>query len=621
MDLEELQKKIYKPGAEFEKRPEAPKVFQPNREKEKRSAEEWQIQEKKMPSKKKKKIAIWGLLFTIIFLSAAGWLIWRGLNSFSSSGVSLIVNGPERTISGDEVIYTAVFKNGTNLELTDLKLIVYYPEGSISTNSENLIQSFDLPDLQAEQENKLKIPVRIIGLKNESRKIRVELNYQPVTITSRFVSIAEFSTTIISVPLVLNFDLPEKLVSGQLFDFSLNYLNQADIDFNDTQVEIKYPDGFVFESSSLEPIQENNIWSLGYLASEQQGKILIQGTIIGEPGDIEEFSAKLGFLKDGKFITYAETDNSLNIVSSPLFVSQKVNDSFNPVASVGQRLYYVITYKNTTDVGIKNAVVVSKLEGKALDMSSIKLNKGSFDGSSGNIIWNAGNFSDLSYIAPQEEGEITFSVKLKDNLPISSLSDKNFTVVNTVNINSSQVPLSLKEIEIGGQSRIETKISSQMLFMSSGYYYDDTFSNSGPVPPRVGQTTTYTLKWQIVNAGNDLENVKISAFLPPHVKWLNKISPVASGLEYEQDTGSLIWNVGSVPASTGVLLPVKQISFQVAITPGEAHLYSLVELMGQSNIVGKDSFTGIELTNSRDSIDTDLPSDSKIKMGDGVVEQ
>lgn len=179
--------------------------------------------------------------------------------------------------------------------------------------------------------------------------------------------------------------------------------------------------------------------------------------------------------------------------------------------------------------------------------------------------------------------------------------------------------MALKDIDIAGQSRLETKIASQMSLNSLGYYYDDTFSNSGPVPPQVGQTTTYTLKWQLTNAGSDLENVKVSALLPPHVKWQSKINPGDAGLSYNAGTGTLVWEVGSLPASTGILLPVKQVAFQVAITPGQAHLNSLVELIGRSTAAGKDTFVQMNLTHYQDAIDTDLPDDPRVSSSDGVV--
>ncbi|MFH1222839.1 MAG: hypothetical protein V1647_00675, partial [Pseudomonadota bacterium] len=44
-----------------------------------------------------------------------------------------------------------------------------------------------------------------------------------------------------------------------------------------------------------------------------------------------------------------------------------------------------------------------------------------------------------------------------------------------------------------------TKVSSKMELVQKGYYQDEVFGNSGPVPPRVGEPTTYTIMWYVKN--------------------------------------------------------------------------------------------------------------------------
>jgi hypothetical protein len=622
MKLKELKKKIYKPGeeAEFRERFKAPEVFQPGRERKRIESVDWpETKKKKLPIRWKKYLRIGGIWAGVIFLIIAGLMFWHGLTSFDKDKVSLEIKGPERTVSGDKVIYTVKYRNNTRLTLKNVKLVFHYPEESIPLNQENLVQSFDLPDLAAGQENQIELPVRIIGLKGEEKRAWVELSYQPGKLSSRLTNQAEFSTMIISVPLILDFDLPEKLVSGQSFDFSLRYLNQAETSFSGLQVRLDYPAGFIFQSAEPQPLAEERIWSLGSLMAGEQGKIFIQGIIQGEEGEAKSFKAQLGLFKDEQFIPYTETVSALQISLPPLSVSQTVNGVTDYIAQAGQTLTYRISYQNTTDVGIRDVVITAKLEGKALDWTTLKLEKGSFDGESHTITWKTSNLPALEFLGPHQGGQISFSIKLKDPLPVKNYIDKNFTITNTVKIDSSQAPLSLEDIEIAGQSKLVTKIASQLILQAQGYYRDDLIPNSGPIPPRVGQTTTYTIKWRLVNTANDLSQVKVEAFLPPHVQWLNKISPADADLKYNSQTGQLVWQIGDLPAATGILLPVQQVAFQVAIRPGLAHLGNLVELIGQSKATGQDNFTDLELTSTDEPIDTDLPDDPTTSRRDGIV--
>ena len=620
MKLDELKKKLYKPEAEFERRLEIPKSFQIEQERKREAPKEWQTIEKKQLSPKQKKRLLIGVIsVVVVFLIVSGLMIWQGMTSFDKDKVELKIKGPERIVGGEEVKFTVEYKNKTRLALENIQLIVHYPENSIVDGEQKSVETINLPRLNDGEENKVELPVRIIGLKEETKKVWVELNYQPFNLSSKYTNKVEFSTMIVSVPLVLDFDLPERLVDNQIFDFSLRYLNQADVSFDDLQIQIEYPDGFSFESAQPSPIKEDKIWSISNLIANEQGKIFIRGSIQGEKGSTKSFKAQLGIFKDDQFIPYTETVSGVSISSSPLLISQTVNNSTEYIAQAGETLTYLINYQNTTDIGIKNVIITSQLNGKTLDLSKLELGKGSFNGSNQTITWNASNLSDLEYLGPGQQGQIAFSVNVKKPLPVNNYADKNFTVENKVKIDSSEKPLSLANIDISGESQSIVKIASQLTLQAQAYYYDDLIANSGPIPPKVGQTTTYTIKWRLVNSSNDLNQVKVEASLPPHVKWNNKISPTSASLKYNDQTGKVVWTVDDLPAATGVLLPVREIAFQISITPSIANLGSLVELIGQSQATGQDNFVGLKLTSKDNPIDTDLPDDLNVGDNTGTV--
>ena len=622
MKLDELKKKLYKPEDQFGKRIEILGDFQSKNKDSEKVAQEWKKTEKKKISPQiKKKISIIGISIAVVFMVIAIFFIWRGFTSFDKNGIEIEINGPERVVSGEEIKYTIKYKNNTRMTLENVKLIFHYPEDSISSNQKDIDEIINLSNIEAGQEKEVELLVRVMGLKGEEKKAWTELSYQPLNFSSRYVNEAEFISEIISVPLILDFDLPEKLVSGQSFNFSLKYLNQAEVSFDDVRIRFEYPNGFVFESANEDPLENDNVWHLGKLMAGEQGKIFIQANIQGEENDVKSFKAELGFLKNDEFTTYAETVGALQISSSPLSVTQTINDNDSYIAKAGDKLSYQINYKNTTNVAIKDVIITSKLEGDVLDLTSLELIGASFNGGDRIITWNAGNLSALGYLGPYQEGKVNFTVNVKSSLPIKTYSDKNFTINNTVKIDSLEIPFGLEDIEIAGQSQTVTKVSSQINFQAQGHYYDDLIPNSGPIPPKIGETTTYTIKWRLVNTSNDLKNVKVIAFLPPHVTWVNKINPGYADLKYNSQTGQVIWTIGDLQSATGILLPAKEVAFQISITPSLANLGDLVELIGQSKVSGQDDFVGLELISFVKSIDTDLPDDLKIGQKQGKVVQ
>jgi len=621
-ELEKLKKKIYRPGgeSEFEGRLEGPETFDPEQEREKTPTEEWQKTERKRLSpQQKKQLKIISIIALAVFLMVAGFFLWRGLTSFDKDKVKLEIRAAERIISGDEIKYTIRYKNETKLPLDNLQLTFRYPENSIPSGGEDLIETFDLGNLAVGEERETELLARIIGLKGEKKEAWAELVYTPSNISSRFSNRAEFSTEILSVPLILDFDLPERLVDGQSFSFSLRYSNQADVSFKDLQIQLEYPGGFTFESSQPQPFNQDNTWSISNLMAGEQDKIFIRGIIFGTEGEDKLFKAKLGLSEGEQFIPYAETTGATQVSISPLSVSQSVEDSTNYIARTGETLNYQIKYKNTTDIAIGDVVITSQLESRALDLTELDLRPGSFDGESQTITWNASNLPELEYLGPHQEGIIRFSVEIKDNLPINSYADKNFRIINTVKIDSNKVPLSLERIDISGESQLITKIVSDLSLQAQAFYNDDLIPNSGPIPPKVGQKTTYTVKWRLVNKNNDLSDVKVEASLPPHVKWENRISPNNANLNYDSQTGQVVWSIGNLAAGTGVLSPVKQVAFQISITPGLANIGGLLELIGQSKVTGQDTFVDLELSDTSRSIDSGLPDDPTMRHSDGPV--
>ena len=624
MELKELKKKLYKPESDFEERLKIPELFQPEKEREKKSSEEWNDLEKNKFSfsfsrKQKKYLFISVISLIFIFLATAGFMFWRGLTSFDTDSVKLEISGPERIISGEEVIYKVKYKNNTKLSFKNIKLIFRYPEGSIHSGSNDLIESLNLADLEAGQENQIEFPVRIIGLKNDVKKVSAVLSYEPGEIASVFSNLSEFSSEIISVPLILNFDMPKELVNGQSFEFSLKFINQSDVPFDDLRIKVDYPSGFNFKSSEPQSLEEDNVWFIDKIEAGEEIEIFVTGDIDGAEGEVKPFKAQAGILNNDQFTLYSESISALKISSSPLSVTQTINDSSSYTAEAGEKLKYQINYKNTTGVGIRSVIITSKLEGDALDYASLDLRDGSFDGSSQTITWKASNLPELEFLSPGQEGKISFSIKVKDPLPINNYNDKNFEIVNTVKVDSLQAPLSLKDIDVAGNNELSVKIKSQLTVQAQAYYNDDSISNSGPIPPKVGQMTTYTIKLRLINSSNDLSGVNIEAFLPPHVKWMGNFKPTNSDLRYNFNTGQLIWDVGNLPSATGILLPVKEVVFQVSITPGIANVGHLLELIGQAKVAGYDNFAGLEISSTDKPIDTNLPDDLTVERIQGIV--
>ncbi len=641
MDLDQLKKQLYKKDGVLEDRPKPPAEFDLGRASlQQASVEEkpkWTEEAIEKPfalTVKQRRRAIFGAVVFVIVLSAlGGGLYWRWINSFDKSGVVLDIFGSERVVSGEEVNYVVRIKNNTRVVLQNTKLEFLLPAGSfLSDNLEtskqgdlNLIAK-SIGNIAAGQELQETFKIRVLGDKDTQQKFLAKLNYKPANSSMEFLNAKDFSSTIISVPLVLSFTLPEKIVSEQVLNFSLKYVNTSDTTFSNSRLKIEYPAGFVFDSAlpspslaGTSPGEENNIWNLSEIGSGEEGTIIIKGTISGNEGENKVFKAQIGMMQNEEFVAFAQTLNSPQISISPLAIEQEITEPADGQISLGQNVGYKLKYRNTTDVAIGPVVVTLKIDSRAVDFGSLSVTNGFFSSSENTITWNSSSLPGLESLPAGAEGELFFYLRIKEKLPIVNSADKNFTVSTLAQINSPNVPLALTGTSLTGKNQLTAKVNSRLILSMNGYYNDRLLPNSGLLPPRVGQETTYTIYWQLLNISNDLTDVTVEAYLFPYMRWKGNIYPKNEDIIYDEATGKVTWKISRLAAGTGFLLPVKQVAFQVGFMPSLGQVGSLAVIVKEVRASGQDNFTEKNISVSAPELKSDMPSDSTVGYENGRV--
>lgn len=633
MDLSELKKQLYKKNTQLADRPQAPEEFLPGHQPLPEAAPVAQWPEdggKKYLSVQTKRL-VWLVLGVTVLAIAVigGWFVWRALNSFNANDVSLDIFGQDRVVSGEEINYVVRYKNNSRFAITGAALAFSFParsllvgDGEAVLRGDNLVATKNLGTLAPGQSGQAEFKIRVLGDKDSRQKFSAKLNYRPANINSDFSNTEEFTSTIISVPLVLSFILPERIVSGQTVNFTLRYLNTSDAAFAGAKLKVEYPEGFIFDSALPSPAEGNNVWALPEIGSREEGNIVVKGTIAGNEGEDKVFKAQLGTQKDGEeFLAYSQALASPRISSSPLSVEQEIVNLAEARADVGQSLNYRIKYRNTTGVAIGPVFITAKIDSRAVDLASVGVSKGFFNSSDGLITWNASSLPALESLGAGMEGTVEFSLRVKDRLPVNNFSDKNFTIVTTVKIDSFDTPLALTGTQLSGQDRLTVKINSKLALAMKGFYNDSLIPNSGPLPPRVGQKTTYTVYWQLLNISNDVSNVTVEAYLPPSISWEGKIRPNGEDLKYEAATGKVTWTIGALSSAVGVLSPVRQVAFQIGFVPSIGQVGSLAPIVQPAKLSGQDNFTGAQLSGLTGELRTDLPDDPMVGDTKGRIIQ
>lgn len=556
------------------------------------------------------------IVIIIIIGLAAVFFLFRG-QDLGIQELNVQFFAPSRITLGGQVEYQVAYENITELALHDVEFTIVYPEGSLALDEEldslKAISSETqtIANIGPKERGEVIFKSFFFGAVGESKEAALNIAYKTENsnATSRIKKTVSIETG--SVPLALNLSFPSKINLGEEFEFSLTYISTSPNIFPGMQLKLVLPKTFQFLSASPPSSSGDVIWELGDMSSQDSGEIKIKGIISGEVEEERLFRAELGRYDEGTFTSYASREKQITVSLPSFEIIQQIKGSKANAVNPGEKLEWKIAYKNQSGEIIEGLEILVFFEGEAFDYSSLVSQNGAFSKSQKLLRWDQAAIPDFTLLEPGEEGILEFSMSVKSAFPIKEFKDKNFTV-------RSRAVAKVRGVTFAEDLQ-ELKINSKFEFYQRGFRDAGPFDNSGPIPPQVGQKSTYTISWQVLNSSNDLSNVVIRGAFPSRVSWEGAVVPDGENLTFNSNTGEIVWNIGNLEHAVGFLLPIRQVSFQVGVTPREEDIGGALELIGLSNAVARDTFTGTQLEDFSSAIDTTLPDDPSVSEIEGVV--
>jgi len=552
-----------------------------------------------------KKSLIIPFLLVLIIIGFFAFLYYRN-TIFSKEVLRLEILGAESAKLGEEIQYTIKYKNNGNFVLEKPKLIFEMPENSLTEDDKTRIEK-ELKDIYPGDEETISYKVRLLGKEGDLKEAKAYLSYKPKNLTARYEADTTFTTKIENVPITLEFDIPSKVEKGKEAAYALNYFSNVDYPLEDISIKIDAVSGFDIQWSNPTSLDKSE-WKIPTLNKAQGGRISVKGRVNAEAGSRLTFGASIGVWRNGQYIVIKQATKEIEVISPLLFISQQINGSANYVASPGDALHYEIFFRNIGTTAFENLFMMVRIDGSAFDLSTLEADGGQARPNDNLIVWDSKQVPQLIRLDPQEESKVEFDIKLKPDWSPSE-SEQNSAVLKT-------------KVDISGISQeFETKINSKLEVLQKAYYSNQQgISNSGPIPPTVGKTTTYTIVWQIKNYANNLKNVKVKAVLPQGVGLTGKISPESQAGSFSMDGSSreVVWSIGNVSAGAGVSGVGPTLAFQVSVNPVSSQRGSTVSLIGKATVTGEDQFTDAIAQSSSSSLNTNLPDDGE-NSGKGTV--
>jgi hypothetical protein len=568
-----------------------------------------------------------GGLISILVISLVFFFVGHG--SFQEGNVELKIDGPSEIAAGDLATYKVTYNNKNRVSLSGVKLTIIYPQDAIVTREGNILtvstEIFDLGELGSNGFGEKDLAAYVVGDSGNIKSLRAILTYQPSNIQTEFQKEASLGTTITSLSVPITLVAPPTVINGQNLTYFLDYRNQSQQDLPDLRFQVSYPDSFKPIKYSPNPTSSStgkSIWDIALLKQGDGSRITIEGSLSGTEKESKTVSVVLQrkiTTSSGDIYVDFEKSEASSVIATPLLsTALSLNNTQDYVAHLGDVLRYRIGFSNDNKVDLSGLNLSVVLDGDMYDLSTV-ISSGFFDGRTNTISWNASNVPELNHLGVNQSAYVEFQVHLK-NAFSEGVGARDSFVKASAHIETSDVPPELALDKLSADDQLVTRISTAPTFDQKISLNDMTFGSGGPYPPKVNQKTLFNVHWYLVNPSNDISPAKVTAVLAPGVVWENKARANTSQAQptYNSRLNTVTWDLGTLPAGSGVNLPQLEGNFQISITPSINQVGQAVTLLRNVRFDGTDTFTKEKIARTIPDATTDRMSDSSAR---GEVQQ
>lgn len=560
----------------------------------------------------------------IFFLGAVGfafYMFFNGGNTVSNSNIDIEILGNAFTRGGEDLSLqvSVTNKNAVPLELADL--IIEYPKGSDTSTLEH--QRLDIGTVAPGKTIAQNFTVVLYGEQGIDRNIKATLEYRVKGSNAIFTKEYAHAVKISDAPLVLSVESPTGVSSNQEFIMRFKIAANSSKSTDNLMLQVVYPTGFIFKSAAPSPDLSNNLWQLGALGPGGQKTIEVHGMIIGGDGDEKTFHAYAG-TKDARdeqkiAIIYNSLLQTVAVQKPFVQAVLKVNNQSGESVVVGNqgKVDAEIRWSNNLPTQVDNLEIHAHFSGPAFNENTVDSNSGFYNSIADEIVWDKNSNSDFVSVSPGEEGTLTFSFTPKSDSGGTLLSDPTLTL--EVSVKGSQPGQGNILQEISSVEKTVVKISSSFQLAGKVLHSIGAFQNTGTLPPKAEQTTSYTVVWTGTNSSNRINQAEARATLPTYVKWVGQVSPQSENLTYLPATREVVWKIGTINQGVGFSSAAREVSFQIEITPSLSQVGSVPTLVNDTVISGVDQFTGATMRATKPKLDTRLSQDPGFASGNEIV--
>jgi hypothetical protein len=591
-----------------------------------------QVEEHKISMKNSvfKKFFVFSVVFFLLAILYVGYNFFSGNNKVSNENIDIAILGNTFTDGGKPlpIVVEVTNRNSSALELVDL--VAEYPKGSSGTaldiKERQRVSIGTIPSGGVHSEN---ISVTLFGEQGSIQPVKISVEYRFKDSNAILVKEKNYEVTISATPINLLVDAPSEITPNQDITFKVRTsLNTTESATKNIAVKIDYPIGFEFTSASPSPDIGNNVWELSDMKPGDEKSITMVGKFVdvfdGEEKTFKVWSgAQSPSEKSEIGVVYNSQAHTLKIKKPFIDAQLLVNGEYaRDYAITSQNVVAgEIRWSNNLSTKINDLEIKATLSGNAVNRKTIASRDGFYNSLVDTIVWDKNSNDKFASIDPGENGSVSFSFKVNPLLSAEGIMKSPQAVIN-VSISGKQAleGNALKKLE-NSETKI-VRVVSDATFSPKIVHYNSVIQNSGPIPPKAEQETTYTVLWTITNSSNNLRNIKVRTTLPTWVKYTGSIYPAQEDITYNSASREVIWNAGTISRGTGMEgNPPREVAFQISFTPSLVQVEEVPILVNDAVLTGHDDFANVDVQINRASLNTNIgnPADPNAASATGRV--
>lgn len=461
------------------------------------------------------------------------------------------------------------------------------------------------------------------------------LSYTPANFSSEFEKTNSFSTQINDSLAAITSEYTTQVANDEITEIKIKLDNKSnDLPLTDLEADLNFPAEFSLMEiqllnsgqsakpldakslSAAKPVPSPQVTAISGLLPQEEKTIIYRGKFkVAATKNIDlNWQLKLKG-PTGDYLVQQDNKLSFEVINGELLTNLIIQGSNQDKAvNYGDNLNYLLSIENKSQKTLGDLKVRAVIDSPLIDWNSLTdSNKGVQ--TDNQILWTPDQIPGLANLLPGDEINISFQLKLKNLADLANVNPENLltksyfeTQVNKINNADNQLQAE--------SNTIVNQLNTDLAISSEGRYFGPNSETlgSGPLPPIVGQKTTYKIFWKLTNSLHDISNIIVKAKLPDYVNYESQEN-LSTGDLTTNKNNEVVWQISGIPSSVHEATA----TFSISLTPSSSDAGKILTLLQEGALTATDTQTKGLINLTVSGVTTDLDSDP-LGKGKGLIQ-